>query len=112
VACGLSCVVSVVCDVCVVYCVEFDLPLSNGPIRKRHNAVNAFCLNDKAKRRLFVYKDAPTADEGLRLTQLKKGGQYIEDDSKRYQHISTAIGYGLQAAIRIANKRPQRTIQL
>jgi hypothetical protein len=91
---------------------EYDVPLSNGPIKKRHNAVNAHCENANGRNRLFVYKNAPTADEGLRLTQLKKGGNYIEDDSKKYQHITTAIGYGLLAALRKRDKKPQRTIQL
>jgi len=33
--------------------------------------------------------------EGFSLTKLKDGAQYIEDDSKRYQHITTAAGYGI-----------------
>lgn len=76
--------------------IDFDMkvPLSNPPIKKRHNTVNAYCLNANNKRRLFVYKEAPTADEGLRLTKLKDGS-YIEDDTKPYQHITTAIGYGI-----------------
>lgn len=72
-----------------------QVPPSNPPVRKRHNIVNGFCCNDFGSRRLFVYKDAPTADEGLRLAKLRKGSQYIEDDTDRFQHISTAIGYGL-----------------
>ena len=91
---------------------DVDVPLSNGAVRTRHNTVNAYCHNDKGETRLFVYQDAPTADEGLRLTQLKKGGQYIEDDSKRWQHITTAIGYGLIAARNRRERKPQRTIQL
>ena len=34
-------------------------------------------------------------DEGLTKTKLKLGGNYIEDDSKDYQHITTAAGYGI-----------------
>lgn len=74
---------------------EQRVPLANPPIKKRHNTVNAYCLNANEKRRLFVYKTAPTADEGLRLTKLKKGTTYIEDDTPSYQHITTAIGYGI-----------------
>lgn len=74
---------------------EMCVPPSNPPVRKRHNAVNAYCLNENNDVRLFVYADAPTVDEGLRLVQLKKGGQYTEDDSMRYQHITTALGYDL-----------------
>jgi hypothetical protein len=47
-----------------------------------------------------VHKRAKTVDEGLRLTKLKAGGHYIEDDTKHYQHVTTALGYGLIAAIR------------
>jgi hypothetical protein len=42
-----------------------------------------------------VYKKAATLDEGMRLTKLRPGSQYIEDDSKRYQHITTALGYAV-----------------
>lgn len=76
---------------------DFDLevPLSNPPIRERHNIVNAYCCNSESKVRLLIYKDCPVLDEGLRLTALKKGGSFIEDDSKSYQHVTTALGYGI-----------------
>lgn len=91
---------------------EFKVPTSNPKIRKRHNLVNAYCRNDLGKHRLTIYQKAFYADKGLRLTKLKKGAGIIEDDSKFEQHISTAIGYGLQAAKRIKDKRENRTIQL
>ena len=91
---------------------ELKVPMSNPPVRKRHNLVNAYCRNSLGETRLVVYKDAPTADRGLRLTQLKKGGNYIEDDSKEYQHISTAIGYGLAVASRESLRTPQQTLRL
>lgn len=72
---------------------EFKLPSKNPPIRERHNSVNSYCLNGLGERRLFVYSTAKVADEGFRLTALKKGADYIEDDTKAYQHITTAIGY-------------------
>ena len=72
---------------------EIDVPTTNPRVRDRHNLMNGRICNANNKRGLFVYKDAPTADEALRLTSLKRGGQYIEDDSKSYQHIGTAIGY-------------------
>lgn len=74
---------------------EMKVPRSNPPIRTRHNRVNAYCLNDKGETRLYLYQGCVKTDEGLRLTALKKGGQYIEDDSKDYQHITTALGYGI-----------------
>jgi hypothetical protein len=36
---------------------------------------------------------------------LKKGGQYIEDDSKDYQHCTTALGY----AVCRLGKKPRRS---
>ena len=40
-----------------------------------------------------LYKGAKAADEGFRLTKLKKGSGLIEDDSLKQQHVTTAIGY-------------------
>lgn len=74
---------------------ETRIGLSNPPVRLRHNTVNAYCKNVNGDIRLYVYKGCKTVDEGLRLTNLKKNGNYIEDDSKYYQHITTAIGYML-----------------
>lgn len=74
---------------------DMDVPRSNPLVRERHNIVNGRICNAKGTRRLFVYKDAPTADRGLRLTSLKKGALYLEDDSPEYQHITTAIGYSI-----------------
>lgn len=76
---------------------ETQVPKSNPPIRTRHNIVNSYCLNASGKIRLFVYKNAHTVDEGLRLTNFKKGGSNVEDDSKHYQHVTTALGYGIVA---------------
>jgi PBSX family phage terminase large subunit len=73
--------------------VEYQVPLSNPPIRRRHNLVNAYCLNEAKESRLFVYKTCKVAHDGMRLTALKSKGDYIEDDSKAYQHITTAMGY-------------------
>jgi len=86
--------------------------LSNPPIRTRHNLVNSYCLNANGKRRLFVYEKAKTCDEGLRLTRLKPGGAYIEDDSKHYQHVTTAIGYGIKIATDQRTITPQGSIRL
>lgn len=74
---------------------EMDVPRSNPPVKERHNLVNGRICNAKGQRRLYVYKDAPMSDKGFRLTALKKGANYIEDDSKEYQHITTAIGYDI-----------------
>lgn len=82
--------------------VDFELlvPLANPPIRERHNLVNAACYNANGKVNLFVYKGAEGLDEGFRLTKLKKGGNYIEDDSFRHQHVTTAAGYMIHYILR------------
>lgn len=72
---------------------SMHVPLSNPPIRKRHNLLNGLFENDLKKVSFFVYNEALVADEGLRLTKLRKGADYIEDDSDSFQHITTAIGY-------------------
>ena len=74
---------------------EIRVPRSNPALRYRHNKVNGYCKNKKNKHRLFTYPKAKMADKGLRLTKLKPGGQYIEDDRPEYQHITTGIGYAL-----------------
>lgn len=74
---------------------QISVPKQNPALRSRHNRTNAYCQSSDGRFRLFVYIDAPTVNEGMRLTALKKGGNYIEDDSKRFQHVSTAVGYGI-----------------
>lgn len=92
--------------------VEFAVPLANPALRTRHNRMNAWCRNEAGEHRLFVYRGAPTVDKGMRLTALKSGGQYVEDDSKPYQHITTAVGYGLLAALATSNSKLQGTVYL
>lgn len=75
--------------------VEMQVPRSNPPIRRRHNLVNGYCLNELGTRRLFIYKRCTVAHDGMRLTALKKSSDIVEDDSKPYQHITTAIGYSI-----------------
>jgi hypothetical protein len=69
------------------------VPRSNPRIRRRHNLLNGLFYNDNGNVQLKVYEHAEPADEGFRLTELKKGAGYIEDDSMRFQHVTTAIGY-------------------
>ena len=76
---------------------DLDVPTSNPPIRTRHNLMNGMWCNANNQRSGFVYRKAKTLDEGCRLTKLKPGGQYIEDDSDYFQHITTAAGYGVWA---------------
>lgn len=73
---------------------EVDVGLSNPPIRTRHSLVNGKLMN--AFNQTSVYLDmnkCKNLDKGLKLTMLKKGGSYIEDDSLEFQHVTTAMGY-------------------
>lgn len=74
---------------------KMEIPRENPRLRDRHNIVNGRICNAKGARHLFVYKDAPTVDEGLRLTSLKRGANYLENDSIRSQHITTGLGYSI-----------------
>ena len=74
---------------------RMGVPRSNPPVRARHNIVNAYCKNALGQVRLMVYNKCKTIKKGMRLTALKSGGSYIEDDSKDFQHVTTALGYGV-----------------
>lgn len=91
---------------------DYWVPASNPPIRTRHNLVNVYCKNGLGQTRLFIYSGCKTADEAMRLTKLKAGAEYIEDDSKRYQHVGTAIGYGVVAAHTRHSISSKRSTQL
>jgi hypothetical protein len=73
--------------------VKLQVPNENPPVRLRQNMVNAHCMNETGDVRLFIYRDAPKVDEGLRLTKVKKGSSYQEDDNNDYQHVVSALGY-------------------
>ena len=90
----------------------FLVPPSNPGVRNRHNRVNAYCKNAEGAVRLFVYEKAPTVDEGFRLVKLKPGANYIEDDSKRYQHVLTSAGYAIYMLSMMANRKAQSTTLL
>jgi len=77
------------------YRFELQVPKSNPPVRDRHNTLNGYMLNSKNESKLFVYKDAPVVNEGFLLTRLKAGGQYLEVDTDRFQHCTTACGYAI-----------------
>lgn len=75
--------------------VTLDVPRFNPRLRDRHNKVNGQLKNSKGVVSVQLWKGCDTLDEGLRLTHLKKGAQYLEDDSDYFQHITTAAGYGI-----------------
>jgi hypothetical protein len=91
---------------------EIQVPKSNPPIRTRHNTVNGYFKNSLGAHRSFVYATCPVLDEGCRLTKLKLGGSYIEDDTPAYQHITTAAGYGIMSTLTNVNRKAQGTVQL
>lgn len=94
------------------YKYTYCIPPSNPPIRTRHNKVNAYCKNANGDVRLFIYKGCEVSDEGFRLTKLKDKGAYIEDDSKHYQHITTAVGYAIVFIDTKKNRQKQGTVIL
>lgn len=74
---------------------KVEVGRSNPPIRTRHNMVNGKLKSANGSVGMYVYKDAATVHEGLRLTKLRSGAQYLEDDSDAFQHITTALGYAV-----------------
>jgi len=67
-------------------------------IKDRQNTVRAYILNAANEIRLFVNpKKAPWCNKGLATVQLQKGSTFQEDQTNQYQHITTAIGYMLDA---------------
>lgn len=85
------------------YRYDIDVGHTNPAVKERHNLVNGRICNANGDRNMFIYKDAPMAEEGFRLTALKDGANYIEDDSKPYQHITTAIGYSICEDVNASN---------
>lgn len=78
-------------------CLKFsiEVPTCNPPIKRRWKNVNLMFMNAANQVRFFIYKEAAEADEGFRLTKLRKGSGLAEDDSYRNQHVTTAIGYAV-----------------
>ena len=72
-----------------------EVPQANPPLRQRHNVANAWMLNDLGEVRVKVYPRCKVLREGFKLNKLKKGAEYLEDDSKFYQHVTTAATYDI-----------------
>ena len=79
--------------------IDFErmIPPANPPVRTRHNIVNSYCMNASGKRRLIIYKKCKVLHKGMKITKLKPGSSYIEDDSNEWQHSTTALGYAVCA---------------
>lgn len=82
---------------------EMKVPMSNPPIRTRHNFVNSQLKNSLGGVSLYIDERCKVLIEGMRLTAFKKGAAMIEDDSKRYQHSTTALGYAVVKILKSAN---------
>lgn len=75
---------------------SIDVPRANPPVKRRWKNLNTKFMNALGEVKLYIYKEAADADEGFRLTKLKKGSGLVEDDSLRTQHVSSsAIGYAI-----------------
>lgn len=74
---------------------EKEVPRVNPPIRKRQNLTNGYLYNSKQQVRLLIYKGAPVLADGFDKTKLKKGSTYQEDDNNPWQHVVSAMGYGV-----------------
>lgn len=87
-----------------------QVPRANPPIRSRHNIVNAYLINSLNEVRLLIYKKAKMLRKGLINTAFIKGSSTIEDDTKAYQHITTALGYAIHIRNKFKNDKPQGTV--
>lgn len=74
--------------------VERHVASAHPAIKDRQNAVRAKILAADGHTSLFVNPTtAPWCDKGLATVQVKEGSTFQEDQSNKYQHITTAIGY-------------------
>jgi len=74
------------------------------PIKESQSSLRAKVLNASGERSFFVNPvKCPYGDKGLKLTQLKKGSTFQEEDGK-YQHITTAMRYFTDVAYPIKGK--------
>lgn len=74
-------------------------------IKDRQNAVRAMIQTADKVRTLFVNPvTAKYCDKGLSTVQLQKGSTFQEDQTNKYQHITTAIGYCVDVEWPIAKR--------
>lgn len=74
--------------------VERRVKPAHPAIKDRQNAVRAKIRNAKDEVSLYVNPEkAPWCHKGLATVQLKEGSTFQEDQTNKYQHITTAIGY-------------------
>ena len=74
------------------------------PIKESQSSLRAKVLNAQEERSFFVNAvKCPYGDKGMKLTQLKKGSTFQEEDGI-YQHITTALRYFTDVAYPIRGK--------
>ncbi|MDX1464484.1 MAG: hypothetical protein R3215_02120 [Halomonas sp.] len=74
-------------------------------IKDRQNAVRAKICTAAGEHSLFVNPStAKWCDKGLATVQLQKGSTFQEDQTNQYQHITTAIGYMVEAEWPVAGQ--------
>lgn len=67
---------------------------SHPSIEDRQNALRALICNMLGERRFYVNPEkAKWTYKGLSTVQVKEGSAFQEDESNKYHHITTAIGY-------------------
>lgn len=75
-------------------------------IKDRQNAVRARICTADGERHLFVNPiTAKWCHKGLATVQLQQGSTFQEDQRNEYQHITTAIGYMVEATWPIITQR-------
>lgn len=86
---------------------SIKVPLKNPEVKQRHEAMNAYFKAGDGSVRMFLWENCFKGDINLdmafRLTKLKDGGKYVEDDSahtQKHQHSGTAAGYLLYEVIK------------
>jgi Terminase large subunit, T4likevirus-type, N-terminal len=76
--------------------VQQRVPLSNPPVRDRHNSANALLRNAAGDVRCYIHPRCTTLAKGLETVRTKQGAQYVEEQT-REAHVSCAWGYLVQA---------------
>lgn len=74
---------------------EIDVQSANPPVRKRHVIVNGQLKNANGITSVKITKNCKTIIKGLKQTKLRDRAAYVEDDSDSFQHVTTALGYGM-----------------
>lgn len=90
---------------------QLEVPRANPPLVTRWTTVNALCQNANKEVRLYVHETCPVLNTGMKLAR-KKPGTALEDDTKRYQHITTALGYACWYIKNFDSDTEPRVIQL